>query len=86
MVGSGHILAGGICPQVANIVALNPPPAIGSQYRPPGGRLNLGNGLDTMTHAQFAELVVFYNEHFEVVAGDDMALRRQKFRYWLTQN
>ncbi|TDL18289.1 hypothetical protein BD410DRAFT_842909 [Rickenella mellea] len=36
------------------------------------------------THWELIHMIIFYNELFHIVAGDDVATRRNKFREWLS--
>jgi hypothetical protein len=39
--------------------------------------------IDSMNHADLQVLSIVYNETFNIVAGDDLGQRRDKFRAWL---
>lgn len=42
------------------------------------------NHVNAMTHAQLDAVSMFYNDDFNIVAGDAIAARRGRFLDWLT--
>jgi hypothetical protein len=40
--------------------------------------------VDAMSHGELQVLSIVYNETFDILAGDSLAQRRDKFRDWLS--
>ncbi|KAH9967766.1 hypothetical protein BGW80DRAFT_677567 [Lactifluus volemus] len=74
------VLAQGLANNAANhnaLVALDPVPAIGAL--PP----NFNYNISTYTHMTILWLIQFYNEDFQIVQGDPIHLRVEKFHSFL---
>ena len=41
--------------------------------------------INSLSDAEILRLIMFYNDSFGIVAGDDTGERRKKFELWLTQ-
>ena len=39
--------------------------------------------LDSLQHLEILQLVIFYNDNFGIIVGDQVGTRRQKVRNWL---
>ncbi|ESK83661.1 kid repeat protein [Moniliophthora roreri MCA 2997] len=77
--GSGHVLADNARQCAGNPhAALNPAPNVGDVH--PLNPRNVGS----LTHVDIINLIIFYNEDFGIVPGDDLESRREKVRAWLT--
>ncbi|KIK65911.1 hypothetical protein GYMLUDRAFT_55822 [Collybiopsis luxurians FD-317 M1] len=65
---------------VTPLLVSNNPPAIGTEYDYPVGR------ICDMTHIDILNAIVFYNEDFGVVQTDELEDRKAKFTRWHTQD
>jgi hypothetical protein len=45
---------------------------------------NFNSNPSSYTHQEILNMIIFYNDRFGIVAGDDIATRRNKFREWLS--
>ena len=43
------------------------------------------NMPSTYTHADILNLVIFYNDDFDILAADGISTRQDKLRLWLTR-
>ncbi|KAM6492289.1 hypothetical protein JOM56_012013 [Amanita muscaria] len=78
--GDGTALANDLAPtgnNIAQLTALPQPPIVGAVYAP--RTIN----TDNFTHQTILTLVQFYNEDFNILVGDDVAVRSHKIREWL---
>jgi hypothetical protein len=47
-------------------------------------RNNFNGNPSSYTHQEILNMVIFYNEDFNILPGDDVATRRNKFREWIS--
>jgi hypothetical protein len=44
---------------------------------------NAETNIDAFRHEDILRLIEFYNDDFGIVAGDGIAVRRNKYRLWM---
>jgi hypothetical protein len=45
---------------------------------------NFNGNPSSYTHQEILNMVIFYNDNFHILPGDDIATRHNKFREWLS--